>query len=98
MAATKARSAARAIFVLVDLPPNPQSSTIQSGEPSFRSVNRAERSMTRGFGTGYSRRLPRFASFARQHQSSTRPTGIPRGLVSQREHGRWTGRLRKGVM
>ena len=98
MAATTARSATRAIFVLVDSPPNPQSSTIQSEEPSFCAANRAESSMTRGFGAGYSGRLPRFAPFARQGQSSTRPAGIPRGLVSQREHSRSTGRLRKGVM
>lgn len=86
MAVTTARAAARAIFVLVDLPPNPQSSTIRSGESSFCAVNRAERSMTREFGTGYSGQLPRFASFARQRQSSLRPTGISRGLVSERKH------------
>jgi hypothetical protein len=59
-------------------------------------VNRAERSMTRGFGTGDSGRLPRFAYFARQRQSSTRPTGLPQGSASQRKHSQWTDRLRKG--
>ena len=96
MAATTACSATRAIFVLVDLPPNRRTPTIQSEEPSSCAVNRAESSTARGFGTGYSGRLPRFAYFARQRQSSTGPTGFPRGLVSQRRHSRWTGRLRKG--
>ena len=96
MAATTARSATRAIFVLVDLPPNRRISTIQSEKPSFCAVNRVESSMTRGFGTGYSGRLPRFAYFARQRQSSIRPTRFPRGLESQRKHSPWTGRLRKG--
>jgi hypothetical protein len=54
MAATRARSATRATIVLVDLPPNRGTSTIQSEEPSFSAVNRAERSMTGGFGTDYS--------------------------------------------
>jgi hypothetical protein len=96
MAATRARSATRATIVLVDLPPNRGTSTIQSEEPSFSAVNRAERSMTGGFGTDYSGRLPRFAYFARQRQSSTRPTGLPQGSVSHRKQSRWAGRLRKG--
>lgn len=96
MAATTARSPTRAIVVLVDLPSNHRTSTIPSEEPAFSAVNRAENSTTRGLGPGYSGRLPRFAYFARQRQTSTRPTGLPQGSMSQRRHSRWAGRLRKG--
>ena len=96
MAATTAHAPARAIFFLVDLLPNSRSLTIQSEGLCSGAVKRAERSMTRCFGTGYSGWLTRFVCFARQRQTSTRPTVFPRGLVSERKHNRWTGRLRKG--
>ena len=94
MVATTARSATRAVVVLIDLPPNSRTPTIPSEAPSLSAANLAETSMTRGFGTSDSRRLPRVAYFARQRQSSTRPAGFPRGFVSQRRHSRWTDRLR----
>lgn len=96
MAATPAPAPTRAIFFLVDVLPSVRSSTIPSEGPSSGPAKRAERSMTRCFGTGYSGQLPRFACFARQRQTSTRPTVFARGLVSERKHNRWTGRLRKG--
>jgi len=96
MAAATAHAPARAIFFLVDLLPNLRSSTIESVGPCSGAVKRAERSMTRCFGTGYSGRLPRFACFARHRQTSTRPNVFPRDLVSEQKHNRWTGRLRKG--
>ena len=96
MAATPAPAPTRAIFFLVDVLPSVRSSTIQSEGPSSGTAKRAERSMTGCFGTGYSGRLPRFACFARQRQTSTKPTVFPRGLVSERKYNGWTGRLRKG--
>ena len=82
MAVETAHAAARVIFVLADLPPNSQGSTIQSGEPSFCAVNRAERSMTREFGTGYAGRTPRFAYFTRLRRGTAAPTASPHEMAT----------------
>lgn len=95
MAATTAHAQAKAIVFLVDVRPNLRSSTILREGPSSGAAKRDEHSTTRCCSTGYSGRLSRSACFAPQHRNSTRPPVFPRGLVSEQEHNRRTGRSGK---
>lgn len=69
MAATTARSPARAIIGLVDLLPNRRTSTIPSEESLLSAANLIEISMTGGFGTG---RFPTAAATRALRQTKPR--------------------------
>jgi hypothetical protein len=82
MAATIARTTTRTLIVLVGLSPGRRTSTIQSMETSRGDVSRVDSSATRGLGTGYAGRIPRFAYFAKHREESTSRTASPQGLAT----------------